>query len=62
MEILDNLPIDLHWNVIKYVKHPTVEMIQDTYYVECVICIRRFWCLIRELGTSNYGQLPLLNV
>jgi hypothetical protein len=30
MELLDKIPNDLKWNVIKYLKHPVAEIISDT--------------------------------
>jgi hypothetical protein len=38
-----------------------VEMIQDILR-RMRNLYKKVLCLINELGTSNYGQLPLLNV
>ena len=29
MELLENLPEELHWHVIKYLKHPVAQIFQD---------------------------------
>ena len=54
MEILDKLPNELKLNVIKYLKHPIVDIFQNKYYVECVICIKKF-CTLSE----NWEQLEM---
>ena len=56
MEILDKLPDELKWNVLKYLRHPVVDMFQNKYYVECVTCIRRF-CTLSE----NWEPLTMDN-
>ena len=33
MELLNALPRELHWNVIKYMQHPTASLI-ETYWKE----------------------------
>ena len=35
MEILDRLPDDLKWNVIKYLRHPLAERFLEEVEVDC---------------------------
>ena len=53
MELLDKLPREMHWNVIKYLQHPTAGLI-ETYWREKVYddyqSGRRFQWTMEELG------------
>ena len=48
MEILDNLPDDVHWNVIKYLEHPTAKLIKESY-LEHV----QSWCHLRHFYNTD---------
>ena len=53
MEILNDLPPELYWNVIKYMQHPTASLI-ETYWNERIYDDyqngRRFIWTMEELG------------
>ena len=53
MELLDKLPQEMHWNVIKYMQHPTASLI-ERYWNERIYddyqSGRRFIWTMEELG------------
>ena len=53
MELLDKLPQEMHWNVIKYMQHPVACLI-ETYWKEKIYddyqSGRRFIWTMEELG------------
>ena len=54
MEILNNLPEELKWNVQKYLKHPTATIMKEgfkTYpYIRCDLCMKVIF-----LDTGNWS-------
>ena len=54
MEILDRLPDELRWNVQKYLKHPTAEIVLDELS-NVALWIATFGkCFISDDGYINY--------
>jgi hypothetical protein len=52
MEILDRLPDDLKWNVIKYLRHPVAEL-----FTESVIFDRSFVCIKMQRGRGGSAHV-----
>jgi len=40
MEILKNLPEELHWQVMKYMRHPCVDILKES---NCFIARESYW-------------------